>query len=200
MKAKEWSHIGVHCAATHNGVQKYDRDWCRRLHKNHKKWSDIGYHYYIEANGTLKTGRGLHRNGAHIKQKDMNEKAIGICVAGTDQFSAKQFLVLRNLILKLQKKFGISNTRIKGHREYSNKICPGYDPAYLRKYIKTGELGNLENHLYTGKIFKDMSEKRKFERDKKRKTKLQAAKKQVTAPKVRTIKVKKGEIIKIVGV
>jgi len=91
----------------------------------------------IYTDGTSVTGRGLEEIGAHVS--GFNQKSLGVCMVGTDKFSAAQWQTLRELITSLCNKF--PEARVVGHRDLSPdqnkngvvekfewlKICPGFD-------------------------------------------------------------------------
>lgn len=113
--------------------------------------SAIGYHYVIDRAGLVLTGRHVDEVGAHAK--NFNQKSIGICLVGTDQFSPAQWASLAHLVtaevaritrrngpadrntpltsagaIRLAGEQGIA---IHGHRDLPNvhKTCPGFDVA-----------------------------------------------------------------------
>lgn len=99
----------------------------------------IGYHYVIYRNGVSVSGRAEQEPGAHAK--GYNQKSLGICLIGTDQYTPEQWQTLRELITLLQKRY--PDARIVGHRDLSpdrngnggvepdewTKTCPGFDVA-----------------------------------------------------------------------
>lgn len=159
--------IVIHCAATPNGKDfkakdidnmhkargfKRDRQMARSFNT---ELPHIGYHYVIEVDGNIAFGRHMEEVGAHVQGS--NAKTIGVCMIGTDKFTAKQWASLKQLMtticntilgqslpadktLPKLREMGIS---IKGHRDYSPdkngdgvidrrdwlKICPGYSVA-----------------------------------------------------------------------
>lgn len=174
--------IVIHCAATPNG-KAFTAEQLDAMHKERNFKRDtqaarnfnptlkcLGYHFVIERDGTIRTGRGLEENGAHVQGN--NSKTIGICMVGTDKFSKAQWLALRECLINLASKilgrtimtadsmlqsFSNAGINIKGHRDYSPdlngngkiernewvKICPGFDVA---GWIKGG-LMPLENQI-----------------------------------------------------
>ncbi len=179
------NHIIIHCAATPNGkdirAKDIDAMHGQPVYKNgalvrkHQFQRDtqaarnfnpdlkyIGYHAVITIDGHWETGRALEEVGAHVAGN--NTKSIGICMIGTDKFTAAQWETLRTAIINLSsiiqgkphatadgalnayKDMGIV---IKGHRDYSPdlngdgqitrnewlKTCPGFDIA---SWIKEG--------------------------------------------------------------
>ncbi len=105
----------------------------------------IGYHYVIARNGAAFTGRHEGEVGAHAA--GWNRNSLGICLVGTDKFSALQWLALKATVTGLAKRLdiplsppdlvvqgtqGIVVSRgICGHRDLPghNKSCPGFDVA-----------------------------------------------------------------------
>ena len=97
----------------------------------------IGYHYVIYRNGAISTGRDVTEIGAHVT--GYNQKSLGICLVGTDQFTAAQWESLRALVSRLQSLY--AEARVMGHRDLSPdqnqngvvesfewlKTCPGFD-------------------------------------------------------------------------
>ena len=92
-------------------------------------WDGIGYHYFIELNGDVWKGRPEHRNGAHCKEQSMNNKSLGICIAGNfdvETPSQAQMDSLKGLVKGLVQKHNIKKDRIVGHRKFATyKSCPG---------------------------------------------------------------------------
>lgn len=109
----------------------------------------IGYHFVIDRAGLVHTGRHVDEIGAHAI--GYNQKSLGICLVGTDQFSPAQWGSLGHLVtaeiaritgrngpadrnqpltragaLALADERGI---RICGHRDLPkvHKTCPGFD-------------------------------------------------------------------------
>jgi len=99
----------------------------------------IGYHYVIYRNGVTCTGRSEEEVGAHVS--GFNQKSLGICLVGTDQFTLDQWNTLRDLVSRMQTR--LPDARIVGHRDLSPdtngngvvekfewlKTCPGFDVA-----------------------------------------------------------------------
>jgi len=103
----------------------------------------IGYHYVIARNAALFTGRHEDEVGAHAQ--GWNSLSLGICLIGTDQFTALQWAQLSQTVrgmaarlkiplqapkLTTQGKQGlVVAPGICGHRDLPghNKACPGFD-------------------------------------------------------------------------
>lgn len=141
----------IHCAATPNGRRTTATDidswhkaagFQRSAHwrsQMNPELHHIGYHFLIRINGAIETGRHLDEIGAHTAGN--NSRTIGICMAGTDRFTAEQWASLADVVRALQKKY--PGARILGHRDYSPdqngdgviepwefmKTCPGFDVA-----------------------------------------------------------------------
>lgn len=164
---REINLIVIHCSASPNGeslfhgkfgdadfrtpVQVIDGWHAQRGFHRDPSWVErwnpklpaIGYHYVIYTNGAEGTGRHVNEIGAHVAGHNSN--SLGICMVGTDRFSAAQWISLRGLIDQLRKSY--PTARICGHRDLSPdkdgdgivepwewlKICPGFDvAAWLR--------------------------------------------------------------------
>lgn len=141
----------IHCSASANGkpltVQELDR-WhklrgFRRDPKligfNAPELKHIGYHFVIDVDGNVTSCRGEREMGAHVQ--GYNQDSLGICLVGTDAFTAAQWRALRNLVTGLQVRH--RGIKVKGHRDFSPdqnangiiepfewlKTCPGFDVA-----------------------------------------------------------------------
>lgn len=168
----------IHCSATPNGRWVTARDidaWHQkrgfrreppaRLQFNPELMA-IGYHHVIYTNGALATGRAHEEVGAHALHH--NARSIGICMVGTDRFSAGQWHNLCELIRALTQPQGkrparYPNARIVGHRDLSPdrngngviepqewlKTCPGFDVATWL----AGGMALLPDHLLTDPLF-----------------------------------------------
>ncbi len=111
----------------------------------------IGYHFVVACNGALFTGRGVGEVGAHAA--GFNARSIGVCLTGTDAYTAKQWAKLADLVRALSKEHGVPIQPAQhkldgsvvgglcGHRDLSPdqnrngivepfewlKTCPGFD-------------------------------------------------------------------------
>ncbi len=155
--------IVIHCSASPNGVSLFegklgepqfcspveviDRWHARRGFHRALQWRlklneplvAIGYHFVIYAAGTIATGRHVDEIGAHVAGN--NRESLGVCMIGTDAFSAAQWKTLAALITELRAKY--PGARVLGHRDLSPdqdndglvepwewlKTCPGFDVA-----------------------------------------------------------------------
>ena len=122
-----------------------------RWHKA-RGWSGIGYHYLIRKSGHVSKGRSLPDVGAHCL--GLNEKSIGICVAGhgdQEYWTLSQAASLVNLCKHFCQEYKIPTENVIGHCEVNNlaksgliamnyitdKTCPGklIDMGQLRFWI-----------------------------------------------------------------
>ena len=121
--------IILHCSATPEG-RDVSVDTIRQWHLD-KGWSDIGYHYIVELDGTIKEGRLVERQGAHVS--GLNKNSIGICYVGgcdanmkpKDTRTTSQKISLEYLITELMNAY--INSTLHGHNEFSSKACPSFD-------------------------------------------------------------------------
>lgn len=89
-------------------------------------WEGVGYQYLITKNGTTWKGRPETYHGAHVSEQGMDKKSIGICVIGdfdinlpTDDQILSLTLLLKDIISRYP------NIKIKYHRNFAPKSCPG---------------------------------------------------------------------------
>jgi len=111
----------------------------------------IGYHFVICRSGLVLTGRHVDEVGAHVQ--GFNQKSIGICLVGTDQFTPEQWASLAHLVTaetaRISNRNGPADRNnplsiaacpawarehgitITGHRDLPNvhKLCPCFDVA-----------------------------------------------------------------------
>lgn len=85
-----------------------------------------GYHYVITKDGTVHTGRPIHRMGAHCLGH--NADSIGVCVTGDTVFSVDQFGALHRLLSALMAKYGLDKSKVYPHYYFNKlKTCPNFD-------------------------------------------------------------------------
>jgi len=121
--------IILHCTATPEG-RDVSVDTIRQWHLD-RGWSDIGYHYIIYLDGTIKEGRPVERQGAHVR--GYNKNSIGIAYVGgcdanmspKDTRTNAQKIAIWDLITELMNRH-IDST-LHGHNEFSSKACPSFD-------------------------------------------------------------------------
>lgn len=105
--------------------------------------SYIGYDWLIERSGAYNQYRAYTDIGAHTytHDKNWNETAIGICLAGdfTKQSpNPEQLESLYSLTEKLMKMYNIQPANIYEHRDIKNTQCPG---AFGFKEYLWGRMG-----------------------------------------------------------
>lgn len=159
----------IHCSASINGraytiadIDRWHRERgfrrseaARRAFK--PELASIGYHYVIEIDGALCPGRLPDEVGAHAAGH--NADSIGVCLVGTDAFTARQWHSLVRVIGEMGARFG--QLQIVGHRDLSPdtdgdgvverhewlKTCPGFDvAAWLAAGMRTDAQHLLPNH------------------------------------------------------
>ena len=143
--------IVIHCSGSANGkpVTPAELDRWHQLRGfkrnpahigfNAPMLKHIGYHYVVETNGVVTACRGEREVGAHVQGS--NADSLGVCVVGTDAFTAAQWKALRGLVGGLQSR--LTGASVCGHRDLSPdldgdgiverhewlKTCPGFDVA-----------------------------------------------------------------------
>jgi hypothetical protein len=140
---RKWTAIVVHHSGTDNGnVAIFDK-WAREGHH----WEGIGYDFVI-GNGTDSSNGRVEvtfrwrqqRTGAHCKTPDnwANEEAVGICLVGDFNRTVptvRQVRSLVKLVRFLQRRYGISKSRIYAHnRTPGARVtdCPGRNLSIAR--------------------------------------------------------------------
>lgn len=131
-------YLTIHCAATQN-LSSITVDTIRKWHTD-KGWRDIGYHFVIETDGSIKHGRPLNQQGAHVYGQ--NRDNVGICLVGgvdknnkpEDNFTEAQMLSLKLLVKGFQSSYDIKE--VLGHRDWPNvaKDCPCFD---VKSWLET---------------------------------------------------------------
>lgn len=122
------------------GFKRTD-EWRKRQNPDLKA---IGYHYVIDRSGLVLTGRHVDEIGAHAK--GYNQKSIGICLVGLDQFSPAQWSSLAHLVTA-------EIARITGRNGPANRINPLTPPAAIRL---AGERGvAIHGHRELPEVHKD---------------------------------------------
>ena len=113
----------VHCSDTPDDKDLRALD----IHEMHLRfgWDGIGYHKVICRNGNIENGRPEFWIGAHTFSK--NNRSLGVCLIGRNNFSDLQFLSLKNLLIEWKMKY--PNSIILGHRDSinTNKTCPNFN-------------------------------------------------------------------------
>ncbi len=117
----------------------------RRYHTEVLHWKDCGYHAGVElvrSGGELYNevlmGRMWDVQGAHCRGE--NHDSLGICFVGNfDNYKPPdaQLEAGGRIISLWMKLYGIKLKDIYGHRDFSDKTCPGklFDLKDLKHYI-----------------------------------------------------------------
>lgn len=142
---QQTTHIVVHCSATPPtqdiGAKEIDR-WHRA-----QGYMSIGYHAVIRRDGTIETGRGLNKVGAHAREGGYNRTSIGVCLVGgvsekpqahvpgnpwngsnaENNFTEAQRLALFAFIKDVWEQYG-QRLPVIGHRDIPgvSKACPSF--------------------------------------------------------------------------
>lgn len=134
---KSWTAIVIHHSATENGNAAIFDKW----HRESNHWEGVGYDFVIgngtdSGDGQVEVTFRWHRQipGAHCGGTPgnwANEDAVGICLVGNFNLTSptpRQMQSLLRLIRFLQKRYGISKSRIYGHNTTPGARvtdCPG---------------------------------------------------------------------------
>lgn len=122
----------IHCSASNNNT--YGVEEIRADHKS-RGWNDIGYHFFIDYSGKLFFGRSIEKAGAHCK--GFNAHSIGICLAGLNNFTQRQYETLRDLCDMLLYAFDLEKDAIVPHNKYNKyKTCPNFDIDVWNESLK----------------------------------------------------------------
>lgn len=133
---RRWTAIVIHHSATDYGNATIFDKW----HREGNNWEGVGYDFVI-GNGT-NSGNGLvevtfrwrqQMTGAHCKTPDnwANERGVGICLVGDFNKTVptpQQMQSLAKLVQFIQKRYGIPNDSIYGHKGTPGARatdCPG---------------------------------------------------------------------------
>jgi hypothetical protein len=103
-----------------------------RFHTEVQKWSDIAQHVSVDPDGKIWTGRNWNVAPASATGFNGNANAgpfmiemIGDFDIGHDVFEGAQQDAAVQVIALVQKRFGLSPSAFRFHREMSPKSCPG---------------------------------------------------------------------------
>ena len=123
----------------------------RDYHIRVKEWSDIGYHFGIErimddygrSGIEILFGRLLTEAGAHAY--GYNHDSIGICFVGNYDVVIPNIGMLKHgvrLVNWLRQVYSIPISSIIGHRDVSDKTCPGklFDIKMFQNMVRVGEV------------------------------------------------------------
>ena len=123
LQASDIRYLVVHCSDTDDDLTASD------IHAMHLGfgWDGIGYHAVIIKDGTIEQGRPHFWSGAHVYGH--NEKSLGVCLIGRNDFTSEQMTALEGLLRDWIARY--PQARICGHRDFPNtqKTCPNFDVA-----------------------------------------------------------------------
>lgn len=130
-RARRWRYIIIHHSATRTGNAAIFDSHHRRLRMTY----GLAYHFVIgngtgSGDGEIEVGgrwkRQLH--GGHVRSRQMNEIAIGICLVGDFNKTyptRRQMENLVPLVQYLMDRYSVPKKRVVGHRDVQSTDCPG---------------------------------------------------------------------------
>jgi N-acetylmuramoyl-L-alanine amidase len=133
LQASDIRYLVVHCSDTDDDLTASD------IHAMHLGfgWDGIGYHAVIIKDGTIEQGRPHFWSGAHVYGH--NEKSLGVCLIGRNDFTSEQMTALDGLLRDWIARY--PQARICGHRDFpsTQKTCPNFDVvAWVKDHGLTG--------------------------------------------------------------
>ena len=112
------------------------QEWSVSAEKN---WIDIPYHFMIDMDGKIYETRPINYPGATNTDYDPTGHAL-ICVMGNYEnqiISEAQLAAVVDLSAFLAKLYDVNPDDIKGHKDYTETLCPGQD---LYRYLEDGTI------------------------------------------------------------
>ena len=106
----------------------------QKVHFKTLRAGDIAYHYIIDRAGRIWQGRNIIYQGAHAKHN--NSHNVGIMCLGNFEIQSPSGLQVASLELlcrSLMKGYGVSPSKLYGHKELKSTACPGKN---LFPYVK----------------------------------------------------------------
>ena len=117
----------------------------RRLHADRERFNPdlaaIGYHYLLYRNGDIVTGRAEREVGAHTNGHD--EQSLGLCLIGSERFSAAQWDGLKAMAMGLKKSY--PSLRIVGPDDLASELL-GTSPFDVTAW-QSGRMAPMAAHL-----------------------------------------------------
>ncbi|HCK98979.1 MAG TPA: N-acetylmuramoyl-L-alanine amidase [Candidatus Marinimicrobia bacterium] len=113
------------------------QDWSRK----EKKWIDIPYHFMIDPAGVIYEARPINYPGATNTDYDLIGHAQ-ICLMGNyenAEVNRSQLKAIVEITAYLVERFNVPLYDIKGHKDYTETLCPGKN---LYQYLKNGTIQN----------------------------------------------------------
>ncbi len=104
-----------------------------------RSWSDIPYHFIIDFDGNVFEGRNVFTAGETATEYNPEGHLLITCLGNFEeqQVTEKQLKALIELTAYCCKKYQISPSTIKAHKDFAKTLCPGKD---LYRYIESGYL------------------------------------------------------------
>lgn len=116
--------IIIHCSDS-DRPEHDDIEVIRAWHKS-RGFLDVGYHFFIKSDGTIQEGRPINWIGAHCVTENLY--AIGICLAGSKNFTETEFKSCYNLCLIMMDRFKIKKNMVFPHNHFNAyKTCPNFE-------------------------------------------------------------------------
>ncbi len=137
-------HGGVYFSPDSDAVKyiRHLQDWSRQ----EKKWIDIPYHFMIDFDGNIYETRPINYPGDTNTGYDPKGHAL-ICVIGNFEEQTptdRQLKALIDLTSFLADYFHVPLDKIKGHKDYTETLCPGKN---LYIYLQNGYLRQMVNQI-----------------------------------------------------
>ncbi len=138
----EIKYITIHHGGEYFAEDKDPVQYLRNLQswsQREKHWIDIPYHYMIDLQGNIYETRPIKYPGDTNTDYDVRGHAL-ICVMGNYEeqiLSPTQFEQLARLTAYLADTYHVAPELIKGHKDYTETLCPGKD---LYRYLQDGSL------------------------------------------------------------
>ena len=131
----------------HHGGEDFPADkdpvqylrWLQSWSRSEKHWIDIPYHFMIDLTGTIYEARPVNLPGDTNTDYDVRGHAL-ICVMGNYEnqiLSERQLHSLVDLTAFLANHYNVSPDSIRGHKDYTETLCPGKD---LYRYLQDGTI------------------------------------------------------------
>lgn len=128
--------IVIHCSDTPNG-RWHDAEDINRWHKE-RGWNEIGYHWVIPPDGMPQQGRDEAIPGAHVRGH--NQRSIGICLIGRDEFNDDQMRALEGLVIALKSRW--PGADVVGHNDLDKgKTCPNFNAIEWWSDVRQRSIG-----------------------------------------------------------
>lgn len=98
-----------------------------KFHVKNMGWPGIGYHFYIDGQGRIFHTNHLTTVCYHVGEYD--QQGVGICVGGNFTKTVPTMAQVRSaahLVAWLLQELGLPLDAVRGHKEFIDTQCPGY--------------------------------------------------------------------------